>query len=237
VINTARDITLARAAYERFGFLQLADVLHPLCADIILAKLQHEQTRWYANYTNSNGNPQRRRYQASEGSSRKKMTPFHPKLQEVAKNGYAFFYDNIVCDQMSGYGPEEGEVLDEFTRVINGPESHNFFENLLTLKTGKITHISVQYTRFFAGHFIKSHTDQARDRQRFAAYTISLTKNWAPDSGGILHFVGDAGDIERSVIPTFNTLTLFSVPREHFVSPVAHYVDTPRYSITGWVYI
>jgi SM-20-related protein len=42
------------------------------------------------------------------------------------------------------------------------------------------------------------------------------------------------GHVTRGLSPSFNGLTLFTVPRVHSVAPVAAYAAAPRLSIVGW---
>ena len=50
---------------------------------------------------------------------------------------------------------------------------------------------------------------------RLAAFTLSLSSGWREEWGGLLHLTDENGGIERTLVPEFNSLVLFNVPRNH----------------------
>lgn len=91
--------------------------------------------------------------------------------------------------------------------------------------------------QYKGGHFLGYHLDTAKKEEqgtRKVAFTIGLTKDWRHDWGG--HTLFFSGTPMTFYKPMFNTLTLFSVPQPHLVTPISKYVSTPRNSIAGWVH-
>jgi len=41
--------------------------------------------------------------------------------------------------------------------------------------------------------------------------------------------------VTKTHVPTFNSCSLFKVPRDHQVSYVAPFATKPRYALTGWL--
>jgi hypothetical protein len=66
--------------------------------------------------------------------------------------------------------------------------------------------------------------------------TFSLTYDWDPTYGGILHFCDDNKDIYKSIVPKLGQVTIFKLEKDkgidHFVSSVN--VDANRYTLTTW---
>lgn len=62
---------------------------------------------------------------------------------------------------------------------------------------------------------------------------MGFTKVWRADFGGLLH-IKKADDGWEVHVPQFNCLTLFKIPRDHFVSQVANYTPVARYTVNGW---
>jgi len=89
---------------------------------------------------------------------------------------------------------------------------------------------------YLPGDFLSPHQDSPNGTLGF---TLQLSKNWKPQFGGNLHFMdGPDGDIERVVVPTFNTLTIFDLPKGvgkwHYVSAVSPGVEELRLTYAGW---
>lgn len=92
-----------------------------------------------------------------------------------------------------------------------------------------------QVTRYRAGHFLTRHDDAHAHKQRRVAYVLGLSEGWRPDDGGQLQFLDEQDRVDHVVVPQFNTLTLFRVPRPHLVTAVSPFTDNARLSITGWL--
>lgn len=95
--------------------------------------------------------------------------------------------------------------------------------------------VRAQASNYRPGDFLTLHDDKHGRDTRLAAFTLGLTQGWRPDWGGQLLFHDTDGQIERGFMPGFNVLTLFKVPRQHSVAPVAAYAAAKRLSITGWL--
>ena len=71
------------------------------------------------------------------------------------------------------------------------------------------------------------------------AVTISLSYDWDPVYGGILHFCDDEKNIYKSVVPKLGNINIFKLDPnkgiDHFVSPVN--VDKNRYTLVAWYYL
>lgn len=107
------------------------------------------------------------------------------------------------------------------------------FARALTGEQG-IRGVSAIAARYRPGHFLRLHNDKASDEDRAFAYVINLGRGWQADWGGQLQFVDDSGDVTETMIPHWNSMSLFRVPQQHLVTPVARWAGDHRYSITGW---
>ena len=65
--------------------------------------------------------------------------------------------------------------------------------------------------------------------------TFSLTYDWDPTYGGILHFCDDKNNIYNSIVPTLGSINIFKLDKknglDHFVSTVN--VNKNRYTLTA----
>ena len=89
---------------------------------------------------------------------------------------------------------------------------------------------------YLPSDFLSPHVDSPNGTTGFV---YQLTKDWLPQYGGNLHFMNhDTMEVERVETPTFNTLTLFDLPKGvgkwHYVSHVNPGVEELRLTYTGW---
>lgn len=154
-------------------------------------------------------------------------------LRYAQLNDFQYFYEFI---RLLGEDSSAPGVLDAISRDW---ESESLLQTLRTVvDNDDIAQIDAQLTRYKPGHFLKHHSDEGYQsaQQRKVAYVMSLSKDWQPDWGGLLHFQNADGKIIESLTPEFNSLTLFKVPTAHFVSQVTNYCPASRYSMTGWLW-
>jgi hypothetical protein len=89
-------------------------------------------------------------------------------------------------------------------------------------------------SKYTKGDFLTTHHDKDKGR---IAVTYSLTYDWDPNYGGILHFVDSDNNVTHSISPTLGSMTIFQlekhVHRDHFVSEITVNNRT-RYMITAW---
>ncbi len=92
-----------------------------------------------------------------------------------------------------------------------------------------------QVTSYGPGDFLTGHDDDLEGSGRAAAFVLGLTPQWRHEWGGLLMF-HELGEVPFwGLVPQFNTLDLFTVPRYHSVSLVSHAAPRRRYSVTGWL--
>jgi Rps23 Pro-64 3,4-dihydroxylase Tpa1-like proline 4-hydroxylase len=80
------------------------------------------------------------------------------------------------------------------------------------------------------GCFLTSHNDAEPDGGRERAWVLHMTRDWREEWGGVLRF----GNGE-TILPRYNVLTLFDVPRDHEVTRVVDDAPAGRYALAGWL--
>ncbi len=149
-------------------------------------------------------------------------------LRRQSRAGFSFIY------QRRDVLPGDAPVVPGFARWIQTPE----FIQLVRELTGDsdINRADAHASLYAAGHFLRTHDDTYSGKNRRFAYVLNLSRDWQPDWGGLLNFVDPAGACLDCFAPHFNSLALFRVPQDHFVSQVAGYARGRRYAITGWLF-
>jgi len=90
-------------------------------------------------------------------------------------------------------------------------------------------------SKYSYGNFLSVHSDRNNGR---VAFVLNLSKDWKPEYGGLLHILDNKREnVIRTIVPHFNSLTLFYIPPNigipHFVSHV-NIKNKNRFAITGW---
>lgn len=158
---------------------------------------------------------------------------FDALVAAEARAGFQYLYERFPLYDRALAGDLPSDALSETFAALRGQR----FLDLMRQVTGRgdIAFADGQLTRFRAGHFLTAHDDTNDRDDRVAAYVLNLSEDWTADMGGLLHFIGEDGDVTEGFTPRLNTLAVFAVPSLHAVSAVAPFADRPRYAITGWL--
>lgn len=232
MLNQQLSISDVRRLLDRGGPVQVPGFLEPEMARSLLACLD-EEVPWTLAIHDQQQDQSRTipvdEYQAMDETERRAL------LDRVARESvdrYGFAYESFQMIKAYKEQSHPGLLLHRVTEFLNAEP----FLKIARAMTGLegIERVSAQATCFRPGHFLRMHTDAQSNEGRLAAYVINLTPAWQADCGGLLHFVDGNNQVESVFFPRFNSLSLFKVPRWHFVSQVTPYANHPRYAITGW---
>lgn len=231
-INPTLDLAAAATAYQRDGWVQIADIFEDATAEF-LADMLDRNIDWDLAFQGEDGRPTvlgREQVQAQgNGALQQQLRG----MMTRAGSGYGFLYLTypLITAYLSRRDP--GHPVHTLTEFLNGA-----FVQLGIAVTGRqdIVKADGQLTRYRPGDFIGLHNDVGSEASdRLVAYTLGLTRTWRADWGGQLLFHDEAGDVIRGHAPRWNTLTLFKVPQYHSVAPVAAYAQGARLSVVGWM--
>lgn len=128
---------------------------------------------------------------------------------------------------------DPGLYLNKVLEWLNSINTHQYFKKLT--ENYNIKKINAQATRYLPGHYLTQHSDEHKGEGRLYAYIMGFSKKWNPAWGGLLNILNNKGEIIHTLIPEYNSLSIFKVPQEHFVSMVTPQAKTERLAITGWL--
>ncbi|HZH42566.1 MAG TPA: 2OG-Fe(II) oxygenase family protein [Lysobacter sp.] len=228
MINNALQLDRWRAVLARDGRVQIPDFLQPAAAEALAECLEREVPWQLA--------------ERSEGESRTSPRGGYPDPAELAArlqrcyaragDEYQFAYDTYMLVRAAQEGWDPELLVHRALVFFNTPEFVAFARWL----TGDaaITHANAQCTRYRPGQFLMPHNDEDVREGRRYAYVLNLTRDWKPDWGGQLQFLDADGAVVQTLMPRWNSLSLFRVPQRHQVTLVAPWAAGPRHAITGW---
>lgn len=152
-------------------------------------------------------------------------------LQKMDDFQYIYNTYMMVTAYMEKRDPDL--YLHKVLEWLNTINTHHYFKQLT--QNYKIKKINAQATRYLPGHYLTQHSDIHKGEGRLYAMILGFSKNWNPDWGGLLHVMNSDGKIVETLIPEYNSLSLFKVPKDHFVSMVTPLAKTQRLALTGWL--
>ena len=209
------------------GVVRVPDFLDPAAAEALATSLQDDLEWNLATCLHSKAWDATPAEQEAIGLERVEAMAIAGKVDD-----FRYLFDVVRIDDDPRVRRERGLLIDQLAEVWHRPEVLDLWSQLCG--RGRVTDLTINATRYRHGHFLTRHAD-AENPRRLAAFTLSLSKEWRAEWGGLLHFLGDDGDVKQSFAPSFNSLVMFHVPREHFVSAVAAYAPAPRLTISGWL--
>lgn len=230
MINSDLDIAHWRQELATRGRTQIDAFLQPDAADFLHGLLRDE-VPWTLAYR-SEGRSQVMRAAELAALGAEREAEFIAARAREAVGRYGFAYDSYMMVTAYKEGRDPGLPLHRVLEFFNTPD----FIRLTHALSGDATlrRVNAQATRYRPGQFLKRHNDSDVDEGRRYAYVLNLTQRWEPDWGGLLQFFDADGRVFDTLMPRYNTLSLFRVPLDHAVSLVAPWAEEPRLAITGW---
>lgn len=228
----SRDLDLATLAaqFATDGVLQVQQALRPEVADLLHDCLAR-QVPWSLAYRDESG-PRKLWSEELAAIDHSGREALDQQIYAIARQQFQFRYDSFMMVTAYKEKRHPELVLHRVIEQINSPEWLNAFRRITGFS--QIRRADAQATRYVAGHFLRRHNDLNEEDGRLCAYVINLSRDWLADWGGLLQILDSEGQVVRTLMPSFNTISLFRVPTEHCVSPVAPFANGARYAITGW---
>lgn len=210
MLGSRDDMDHARACFDARGMVVLSNFLTPAFAEAVLADLERlgSNQLWYRN---------------------EKGDPLH--LSDSTPEGFAFKFDKYLLTHRQS--PVAGSALRRFCDLILSNPMSDVVQRLTGL--GSSPHKTEAFaSRFRSGDFLSKHSDSASGTNRLCAFVLNLTKQWRPHWGGHLLMLDEQASTAEILLPTFNQLVVFRVPKPHLVSAVMSPCPGVRYACTGW---
>ncbi|MFK7955389.1 MAG: 2OG-Fe(II) oxygenase family protein [Lysobacterales bacterium] len=224
-LNPALDRTAIAQALDQQGYIQIDSFLVPTGADSLAEEL-NTLTQWDLSITGPDG-PLAVSADELKALSAAGRARLSENLRRQSRSGFSFSY--LRRDVV----PADSPICAPWADWLASPECMPIWREL----TGRpsLQRADAHACLYQPGHFLRTHDDTYSGKQRRYAYVMNFTKGWQCDWGGQLNLVSE-GEIRAVLAPHFNSLCLFQVPQDHFVSQVASFARSGRYSITGWLF-
>jgi Rps23 Pro-64 3,4-dihydroxylase Tpa1-like proline 4-hydroxylase len=218
-------------SYRRNGYVQIPSVLNQDSAET-LHQLLRSRGDWKQVLTTEQGFAELDRGTRAAMPA-EQLQALDEAVYARARSGFQYRYESIRVPDGKREREASGDPLAKLAQEL----SSDPFLRVLQQVTGSsdIAFADAQATAFSPGDFLTGHDDAVEGKNRQAAYVLNLTPTWRIEWGGLLLFHGDDGNVSHGLVPTFNTLNIFTVPGLHSVSEVTRAAPYRRYSVTGWL--
>ena len=223
MLNPQLNVAALHAAYARHGALSIQNALRPEAAEEVFDALQ--KLDWVLEINDYSPGP-RFRIPLREISCQNNL----PRTIEEHAHGLdpgKLFYLRLCVESSQFTDP----VLTRFAAYLG---SEPFLAAMRTIiGMPEITHTWIEATCYDKGCFLGGHRDDHHPANA-VAMVFNFTRHWQLDWGGLLMLLLD-NQPPVIVPPLWNSLSMFTVPRDHLVSCVSPAATARRYSITGWL--
>jgi len=227
-INPRLDIEGLQATLAARGRVLVRDFFEPQVADALHGALA--EVDWDLSYRDERGDAR------LTGAELRSLDDDGRAALSTTINGlaarafqFSFLSHSLVATAQAG----RTDLLTRFVRWMADEEFLLYMRRLTGVEG--VNRLYAQATMYAPGSFLRAHDDSVEVEDRRVAYVLNLTRDWRPDWGGLLHFCDERMDVIETFVPHFNSLSLFMVPQNHFVSYVAPFAIGERQAITGWL--
>lgn len=230
LLNPELDLDALALAFAETGCIQVQDALRPAVAEILHQCLANE-VPWSLAFRDRNGD-RKLTAEILERMPAEEKAALDQHIVALAREQFQFRYDSYMMVTAYKEKRDPQLVLHRFIEQINAKPWLQAMRQISGF--ARIRRADAQATRYAPGHFLTRHDDVHAGEGRLVAYVLNLSKDWKPEWGGLLQFL-EGNEVVETFAPTFNTLTMFKVPRDHCVSAVAPFATGNRLAITGWM--
>ena len=215
MLNRALDVESLAARYAEDGRIRIDGILEPDVAERIREACLEHVPFDLISYIDE------RPVEISDARFRQlslqQVDDMQRQLMANAARGVGYAYGGYRPGRELEAGAHaELRFLNDVFDYLNGQKMLDFVSRV----TGSDDLVSAdaQYTRYLPGQFLTRHLDDVEREQRRLAYVISVSRDWHPDSGGLLQFFAADGTPRDAWAPRFNTMSLFDVRHVHSVT-------------------
>lgn len=226
------DIKQLKAEFHAQGVVQMRGFLGNKRAKAIRDAMASSDD-WLRVFNSEQGvhNVKRADYQALSDEERQALDAM---AYRNARYGFQYRYETIRIPDNGEFPEHIPQPLGDFVRHMRSDDMLRVLGEITG--NGKINFADGQATAYAPGDFLTGHDDDVAGKNRHAAYVYSLNPDWRAEWGGLLLIQDEKWQhIERALIPVFDCLTLFKIPKNHMVTEVTRATPYRRYSITGWL--
>jgi len=231
-LNPDLDVEKLRAEFARDKKLHIPNILAPEAAKRLYRCLS-EEIGWNLTYNDDRGEQHIFASKLAVMTPQERAEVLQRVINRARAGKFQFLFGSFAVEDAYKENLIRDLYVARFYEFVNSEPFLNFMREITGFET--INHATQQATAYGPGHFLTDHNDFEPGKRRKVAMVFNLTPEWRAEWGGILEFIDQQGKTTAGLIPSFNALNFFTVPRRHIVTQVATYSPAVRFAITGWL--
>jgi SM-20-related protein len=228
-LNPALDVRVLAAEYAALGRVRIHSLLAEDAARLLHADIIRRDD-WRQMFVGTGGVVELDR-EARSAMALDAAAAIDRDVHERASLGFQYRYEGLRVPAPEELAPDNSLAV--FADFMASADVLDFLQRVMGCST--VTFGEGMATAYAAGDFLTCHDDAVPGRNRLAAFVLGMTPQWRPEWGGLLLFHNDDDSQAQALVPRFNTLDLFAVPRRHSVSYVTASALGRRLALTGWL--
>ena len=229
VANPSLDIVALRKTYRETGHVRIPSILDSGAREMFV---WFEQCHDWIQLIKRPDGVTEIDYSDWLAMPSKRRRKIEAAMYDNAVDGFEYCYAAMRVPQDMAR-ERRYDPLDTFAEFMGSDTTKSLLEAITGTPSPRFE--DGQATAYGTGDFLTGHDDALHGRNRTTACVFGLTPQWRLEWGGLLLF-HDIGSINAiGLVPQFNTLDLFAVPRYHSVSQITRAAPRRRYAITGWL--
>lgn len=230
MLNNQLDINKLKNTYTLKNRISIKDAFQADVAETLLDCLRSD-IPWQLAYKEK-GAASLFSAQQLAGMSEEQLQTIYYKIAQLGAQGFQFCYYHYSISHKNNQTCAPDAYVNTFAKFLSSEPFFEFARKVTGIE--EINNIEIQAGRYTGNNFLMVHNDSDKPERR-VAFVLNLSKDWQIDWGGLLHFMNQKGEVTDTFVPTYNSLTFFTVPVLHKVSYVMPFVKQSRYTVTGWL--
>lgn len=228
-LNTLPNPTKYQSLFKKDGIVTIPNFLNPTIAGEIYGymSMQMPADWWYISSLSETN--QKIIHSLAEIDSEKEGEIKRDANKQFNNNRFSYVFYRTYENHYKGCVCMECKLRQYFSQPI----FIQYMSRLLGIPLNKMNELFL--SKYDKDCFLTTHNDNGNGK---IAWVLNMTAHWQPQWGG--HFVlldQNRQTIKRTVVPQFNSLTVFRIPEKigvpHYVSHVV--VDKQnRFAVSGW---
>lgn len=229
-LNDALDLKALAKHYKEHGWVHIPNFLDPEQAEAVYRSIFDDVKWWYVFMLNGE-----RRWltgQEYEALPRRQKTEALQSIYAAGRDGHSYFHLAYPMKESRELKWDPEMFLQDYFDYLDGDDFAAFINSITGKKDAK--NLSCEATWFRRDYFRTSYTNLDDSEKATVGFLIDFTKDWKADWGGLTHIHDKDGNLEKAIVPSFNSITIMKADVVRSKTYQASYCGEFNLGINGY---